>query len=157
MVLGFGSNNGDEDTMDESCPGLSLTRTQRFYGFGICFVLGFLISVLSSLSVIGGKLSTFAVLYTLGNIVSLASTGFLVGFVKQLKTAFKPVRVWATVIFLVSMILTLVVALVLKNVALTILCCIIQFCALFWYSASYIPYARQMIRSCCGNAVNSVV
>lgn len=53
---------------------------------------------------------TFAILYTIGNIVSLSSTAFLVGPVKQCKNMFAEKRAIATVVFLTAMIATLVVA-----------------------------------------------
>lgn len=67
------------------CAGLSLTRTQRIYGFGICFGSGFIISLLSTIFFSFGNITGFAVLYTLGNIVSLMGTGFLIGFLSQFK------------------------------------------------------------------------
>lgn len=73
-----------------------------------------------------------------------------VGPVRQLKNMFAPIRVWATVIFLASMAVTLVFALVLHSPA-AIVFVIIQYAALIWYSASYIPYGRTMIKKCVGN------
>ncbi|KAF9203373.1 hypothetical protein BGZ59_001676, partial [Podila verticillata] len=73
-----------DDTNPISC--FTLNRTQRLYGFGICFVVGFLISILSTLALISGQLTTFAVFFTLGNIISLFSTSFLIGPGKQIKT-----------------------------------------------------------------------
>ncbi|KAJ3107363.1 Vesicle transport protein [Phlyctochytrium planicorne] len=142
------------DGMDDMCGGFKLTRTQRFYGFGICFGVGFLISILSSISLFFGNVAGFALLYTLGNVVSLLSTGFLVGFLKQFKKMFDSVRIVATLIFLVSMILTIVVAVLLQGpggLMLVILCCVFQYLALFWYSASYIPFLQDLIKKCiCG-------
>ncbi|KAI9103763.1 hypothetical protein DFS34DRAFT_297777 [Phlyctochytrium arcticum] len=74
--------------MDPMCGGFELTRTQRFYGFGICFVLGFAISLLSTILLALGAVAGFAVLYTAGNLVSLAATGFLIGFKSQLKVRY---------------------------------------------------------------------
>ncbi|KAG9103805.1 hypothetical protein FRC06_007924, partial [Ceratobasidium sp. 370] len=54
---------------DSAFSGLGLSRTQRLYGFVGCL----------------GALGSFAVLYTIGIIVSLIGTGFLIGFFKQLK------------------------------------------------------------------------
>lgn len=55
----------------------SLTRKQRFIGFASCVGFGMLISFLSFLFLT--KPTTFALLYTVGNLVAVASTGFLVG------------------------------------------------------------------------------
>ncbi|KAI9011031.1 vesicle transport protein [Gaertneriomyces semiglobifer] len=132
------------------CGNFNLSRTQRFYGFGICFGLGFLISILSSILLTLGSITGFAILYTFGNLVSLCATGFLVGFLAQLKRMFDASRLTATIIFIVAMVLTLVVAIVLESVILTIICCVIQFLALLWYSLSYIPFARDMAKKICG-------
>jgi hypothetical protein len=79
----------------QMCGGLGLTHMQRLYAFGnvhvilgIMFGLGFLISVLATFSVFTGQFNGFAVLYTIGNIISWASTGFLIGFMAQLKVYF---------------------------------------------------------------------
>ncbi|CAB4486785.1 unnamed protein product [Rhizophagus irregularis] len=154
----------DQGTMDETSPFdnfFKLTRTQRLYGFGIwypalAFVLGFVISILATILLFTGPLSGFAVLYTIGNIISLLSTGFLVGFKKQIKTMFAPVRWFASVVFLGALVLTLVVAFVLQNGVLCIILCIIQWMALFWYCASYIPYGRAIIKKVLGSCVDSI-
>ncbi|XP_060776128.1 SFT2 domain containing 2a isoform X3 [Neoarius graeffei] len=52
----------------------------------------------------------FIVLYTFGNICSLASTMFLMGPVKQLKRMFDKTRAFATVVMLACLVLTLCAA-----------------------------------------------
>lgn len=112
---------------------------------------------------------TFGVLYTLGNIISLASTGFLVGPMKQVKQMFAEKRIIATIVFLSALVLTLVVAIWVsavcqlrslfvlhslspqggkKFIPLIIVLIVFQFFALVWYSASYIPFARSAIKTC---------
>ncbi|KAJ3264001.1 hypothetical protein HDU77_009520 [Chytriomyces hyalinus] len=145
--------NRDPSGLDEMCGGFKLTATQRFYGFGICFGVGFLLSILSTLLLTTGNLTGFAVLYTFGNVTSVVSTGFLIGFASQLKKMFDSSRFAAALIFIGSMVATLVVAFTLKSFILTLICCIVQWLALFWYSASYIPFARDMIKKCVGGVV----
>ncbi|KIK06620.1 hypothetical protein K443DRAFT_129885 [Laccaria amethystina LaAM-08-1] len=94
---------------------LGLSRTTRLYGFIGCLAVGFLLSILGSIVLFVGQLGLFAVLYVLGTIVSLIGTGFLIGFFKQLKLMFKPVRVVASIVFLASIGLVFVGAFVLKN------------------------------------------
>ncbi|KAI8618936.1 vesicle transport protein, partial [Chytriomyces sp. MP71] len=95
----------------------------------------------------------FAVMYTFGNVVSVLSTGFLIGFLSQLKKMFDPSRLVAALIFIGSMIATLVVAFTIHSFILTLICCIVQWLALFWYSASYIPFARDLIKKCLGGVM----
>ncbi|KAF9300364.1 hypothetical protein BGZ74_007994 [Mortierella antarctica] len=82
------------------------------------------------------------------------STSFLIGPAKQIKTMFAPVRMIASIVFIAMMLITLIVAFTLHNPALLcIILCIIQFLALFWYSASYIPYGRAAIRKVVGGCI----
>jgi len=123
---------------------------QRLYGFVGCLVIGFILSIVGSILLFVGALWSFAVLFTLGIIVSLAGTGFLVGFVKQLKMMFAPVRVVATIIFLGSIGLVFVGAFVLNNDLLCIIFVVVEYLAFTWYSLSYIPYARTAVKKLFG-------
>ncbi|KAF8840956.1 SFT2-domain-containing protein [Paxillus ammoniavirescens] len=124
---------------------LGLTRTQRLYGFIGCLIIGFALSILGSVLLFVGQLGSFAVLYTIGVLVSLAGTGFLIGFFTQIKLMFKPVRLIATIVFLGSIGLVFVGAFVLGNEILCIVFVIIEYLAYTWYSLSYIPYARSAV------------
>lgn len=129
---------------------LGLSRTQRLYGFVGCTVIGFVLSILGSILLFVGALWSFALLFTVGIIVSLAGTGFLIGFGKQVKMMFKPVRVVAAILFLGSIGLVFVGAFVLKNDVLCLVFVIIEYLAYTWYSLSYIPYARTLVKSMVG-------
>jgi len=124
---------------------LGLTRTQRLYGFVSCLIIGFILSILGSALLFLGQLGSFAVLYGMGTLISLAGTGFLIGFGSQIKLMFKPVRILATVVFLASIALVFVGAFVIKNDILCIIFVIIEYLAYTWYTLSYIPYARTAI------------
>ncbi|CAH0395786.1 unnamed protein product [Bemisia tabaci] len=147
--------SGNEDADDDSSTGImadissatTLSWSSRIQAFIICFVLGILMSLLGSLSMFLHKgLALFAVFYTLGNVISLASTCFLMGPFKQLKKMFAETRLIATVVTIIMMILTLFAGLGLKNPPLALLCMILQFLSMTWYSLSYIPYARDMVK-----------
>uniref|UniRef100_A0A0W0FZN0 P-loop containing nucleoside triphosphate hydrolase protein n=1 Tax=Moniliophthora roreri TaxID=221103 RepID=A0A0W0FZN0_MONRR len=99
---------------------LGLTRTQRLYGFVGCLAVGFILSLLGTIMLVLGQLVIFALLYALGTVVSLIGTGFLIGFLKQLKLMFKPVRIVATIIFLGAIGLIFVGAFVIGNGVLCI-------------------------------------
>ncbi|KAG0300458.1 hypothetical protein BGZ97_003225 [Linnemannia gamsii] len=141
-----------DDTNPLSC--FTLNRTQRLYGFGICFIVGFFISILSTMALATGMISVFAVFFTFGNIISLLSTTFLIGPGKQIKTMFAPVRMVASIVFLAMLVVTLIVAFTLQNAILCLILCIVQFLALFWYSASYIPYGRAAIKKVVGGCID---
>ena len=96
--------------------------------------LGFLFSFISFF--FWAKPTSFALLYTLGNIVALIGTGFLVGFLTQLKSMFAQKRIIATVLYLVSLIGTLLAVFLIPNptgkIFAAVLCIIVQFCCLVW-------------------------
>ncbi|KAG0207906.1 hypothetical protein BGX28_000990 [Mortierella sp. GBA30] len=155
MAIWGMSSISNEDVMDDTNPisCFSLNRTQRLYGFGICFVLGFVITILSTLALATAQLGLFAVFFTLGNVISLFSTAFLIGPARQLKTMFAPVRMVASIVYLSLIIITFIVAFTIKSTILCLVLCIIQFLALFWYSASYIPYGRAAIKKVVGGCM----
>lgn len=134
----------------------SLSWNTRIKGFCICFGLGILCSILGSLVLtlnpLGG-LKVFAVLYTLGNFMALGSTLFLMGPMKQVTSMFAKTRVVATVIMIVAFFLTLCSAFWWKKNVLALMFVVIQFCAMTWYSISYIPYARDAICKCVDKVV----
>ncbi|KFP05584.1 Vesicle transport protein SFT2A, partial [Calypte anna] len=122
----------------------TLSFGTRVRWFAICFVAGVVCSILgTALLWLPQGIKLFAVFYTLGNIVALASTCFLVGPVKQLKSMFDPKRLIATVVMLLCLILTLCSVFWWdKKRFAAVLFCILQFLAMTWYSLSYIPFAR---------------
>ncbi|RSH91914.1 hypothetical protein EHS25_009284 [Saitozyma podzolica] len=128
---------------------LGLTRTQRLGGFAACYVGGLAVSLLGAILLFLGATGAFATLFAVGAILSLIGTGFLVGFKKQLQTMFKPVRVVATVLLFASIIMTFVSAFVLPAI-LCIIFVIVQYLAFLWYSLSYIPYARTLVKGWVG-------
>eukprot|EP00808_Paulinella_micropora_P005616 g48621.t1 len=138
----------DEDTSPWAKCGMS--RTQRLYGFVCCLMLGLLCSALSSLFVgmILIRPIKFAFPYTLGSLLSIGSTTFLVGPSRQLRTMFDPIRRWASMTYLTSLFATLYFAVIEHSGTLTLAMLAIQFMSFIWYSASYIPYARTVILSC---------
>lgn len=127
--------------------------------FAICFVLGWIVNFMSvsSLSTIVISPTRFAVLYSLGNILSMCSTMFLFGPVKQLKSMLDPARVSATIVYMASIALTLFSAFYLHSVFFVMVALSIQLCAMVWYCASYIPFGRDLLKrfftGCCGSCL----
>ena len=74
-----------EDDDEQCCP--SLTMFERIVGTIVCFCLGTLVNVLAMMKIprlLLGDPKPFAAAYTLGNLLSLCSTTFLVGPVRPL-------------------------------------------------------------------------
>ncbi|KAF8412119.1 hypothetical protein HHK36_000075 [Tetracentron sinense] len=120
-----------------------LLYEQRIYGFAASLVAG-LVCMFLSLIVFARPIK-FAVIFTFGNVLAIGSTAFLLGPGQQIRMMFDPVRVYATAIYIGSVILALVCALWIHSKVLTILAIISEICALIWYSLSYIPFARRMV------------
>ncbi|PIA55285.1 hypothetical protein AQUCO_00800182v1 [Aquilegia coerulea] len=72
-------------------------------------------------------------------------TAFLIGPKRQVTMMLDPVRIYATAIYLASIIIALFCALYVHNKLLTLLAIMLEFGALIWYSLSYIPFARTMV------------
>jgi len=125
------------DELNQSC---SLTYKQRLYGFASCLGLGLFCSLLSFL--VFFHPIKFAISYSFANVLAIGSTGFLIGFWRQLELMFHPIRAVSAVVYVVAIICTLLAAFWVHDGLLTLLCIIIQQSALLWYSLSYIPFAQ---------------
>ena len=79
---------------------------------------------------------------------SLSRTGFLLGFKRQCKNMVDADRRICSIIFLSALVGTLFSALVIGSKLLVLLCLMVQIPAYIWYCASYIPFARDCIKSC---------
>ncbi|KAL5566333.1 hypothetical protein UlMin_029497 [Ulmus minor] len=129
--------------MDDFNRNCTLSTKQRFYGFAICLAAGITCTLLS-LIVFFNPIK-FGITFTLGNLLSLGSTAFLIGPKRQVTMMLDPARIYATAIYLASIIIALFSALYVHNKLLTLLAIILEFGALIWYSLSYIPFARSMV------------
>ncbi|KNA13264.1 hypothetical protein SOVF_118380, partial [Spinacia oleracea] len=115
----------------------------RIEGFAICFVAGLTCTFLSMLVFFNPI--KFGIAFTLGNLLAIGSTAFLIGPKRQVAMMLDPVRIYATALYLASMIIALFCALYVHNKLLTLLAISLEFGALTWYSLSYIPFARSMV------------
>ncbi len=139
-------STAERGMLAEALDASTLSYSTRIKGFAACFVLGAVISVLALVTFsITLNLFTFGVLYTLGNVVALASTLFLMGPTNQIKRMFAKERWAVSTAVLVLLALTLFSAFYLHKKGLTILFCLLQFCAMTWYALSYIPFARDAV------------
>ena len=128
------------------CP--SLGYQQRMIGFVICMALGLLLSLTSLTSfssALLGNPTPFAVKYTIGNLLSLASYCFLVGPERQCKGMFAPDRRAITVAYLGSLVGTLFCVFYLHSHLLTLLCLVIQCIAMVYYALSYLPFGQTLL------------
>ncbi|GMI36749.1 hypothetical protein TeGR_g6367 [Tetraparma gracilis] len=143
-----------EEEVCSVCP--SLTYTQRITGCLSCAAIGMLLSFGSFFrftALLKGNPTPFAVCFTLGSIVSLCGTCFLSGPYRQAKSMCAKTRIGATVMYIGSMIATLAVAFACGSWPaqglLILICVVLQYISIIWYTLSYIPFARQWAKSCC--------
>ncbi len=137
-----------QDENESIFPTLSLK--ERLIGFGICFLLGSIFQFLSMGSLGGlllGHANKFAFLYTCGNIISIFGTFFLIGPARQFRLMTDPIRKNASIIFISSLILTLISVYCFHSKLLTIIFVLVEFCAYIWYILSYIPYGRDCLKT----------
>lgn len=121
----------------------TLNKTQRMLGFGVCFTMGMLLSMLSPYFILRPvKLATSL---TLGNALSIGSMMFLMGPMKQCQSMMDSKRRTATLIYMASLVMTLLAAFLVKSRLLCLVCIVVQYSALLWYSLSYIPYGQSML------------
>eukprot|EP00816_Leptocylindrus_hargravesii_P007464 CAMPEP_0196809688 /NCGR_PEP_ID=MMETSP1362-20130617/9592_1 /TAXON_ID=163516 /ORGANISM="Leptocylindrus danicus, Strain CCMP1856" /LENGTH=179 /DNA_ID=CAMNT_0042184447 /DNA_START=68 /DNA_END=607 /DNA_ORIENTATION=- len=153
----LGIEQKEPDAIEEissMCP--KLTYQQRMIGFGTCFGAGYLISFCSFtffVDLLEGDPLPFVYIYTLGNILALSSSMFLVGPKRQFKNMFDSTRRWTSIIYLSCLFLTLVICFIpnmdeIVRLLILVLLLFIQFFASLWYSLSYIPYARKTVTNC---------
>jgi hypothetical protein len=141
----------DKNKLEDMCPSLSLQ--QKLIGFCSCLVVGFVLDLMAWLSfpkLVKGDPTIFAVCFSLGILVTLIGSAFLVGLFKQVRVMFKRKRWITTSIVLLALIMTLVSALVLKNAALTLVFMIIELLAYAWYVLSFLPFAQTCVKKLAG-------
>ena len=129
------------------CPVLSWET--RVMGFLSCFAIGVALSLSSLLTfpmLLAGDPTPFAWKYSVGNVLSLASSTLIVGPHQQWEQMASPVRVGASAVYVLSIVMTVAAALMLHNTILTLAAMLVQTGALGWYCASYIPFGRTFIR-----------
>jgi hypothetical protein len=133
----------DQTLLEQLNEGLTLTRTQRLLGFLVSFGMGMLLSLMAPMFIL--RPVKLATTLSLGNLLSVGSMMFLVGPTKQCASMMDSSRWIATSIYLASLILTLIAAFLFKSRLICLVCIVVQYAALAWYSLSYIPYGQAMV------------
>ncbi|KAK6125640.1 hypothetical protein DH2020_015600 [Rehmannia glutinosa] len=149
MKMLVGMEVEDEEQQQESSfiedfnRNCTLSTKQRLYGFAICLAAGITCTLLSML--VFFHPIKFGITFSFGNLLALGSTAFLIGPKRQVTMMLDPVRIYATAIYIASIIIALFCAVYVRNKLLTLLAIVLEFGALIWYSLSYIPFARSMV------------
>ncbi|KAJ1457934.1 Got1/Sft2-like family-domain-containing protein [Pelagophyceae sp. CCMP2097] len=130
-----------------------MTFKQRLIAVITCCVLGYVLEIAGSLTLLGGaspkNLRTFAVLYVLGNVVAIMATIFWVGPKFMCKQMFKRSRRCAAVFYLFMLVTVIVLACLKVHVLIVLTALVVEIFSAVWYSASYLPKGRWLILQCC--------
>jgi len=145
-----------EEEVCAICPQMSYQ--QRIGGCVFFMMLGFVLSLGSLTRIIqllAGNPKPFALMYSIGNIVSICSTCFLYGPWTQAKKMFATTRLVTTGVYLFFLGFTLFLAfykhyIPARGLLLLFSICA-QFLALSWYSITFIPFARDLVKNCLCN------
>ncbi|EGW31983.1 uncharacterized protein SPAPADRAFT_55556 [Spathaspora passalidarum NRRL Y-27907] len=137
----------DEEIVTSEPGYFELSRWDRMLIFALTFggscccylICIFLFPILSL------KPRKFALLWSLGSIFFLISFGVLQGFKPYMEHLFSSTRLIFTVVFVSSIILTLISSVSLKSTLLSIIFAVIQLGAALWYTVSYFPMGRQTL------------
>lgn len=130
---------------------VSCSYKTRVIGFIGCVIAGWICNIGGAAWMAVGDIQMFAGYFCAGSIFCITATCFLFTPTAQLKSMFDPIRAWASVVYLISIIATLVVAFQVGSFVAIVFCLLFQTAAYVWYCASYIPYGRAAIKSCLGN------
>jgi hypothetical protein len=91
----------------------------------------------------------YAILYSLGQIISIAGTCFLSTPSGHCKAMQKKHRIIPSIVFFLSIILTVVIAAATQIKGLVLLFLILQVFAYYWYTISFIPFGQKIIKGLC--------
>ena len=148
QLTNFFTENEEENDEYNLSKYFELSLKNKIIAFITCVGLGILLSIVSIIFLYLGNIKMFAVLYTFGNILSILSTAFVIGFKRQIQNMTSKTRIICTIVFFIFLVLTLLGAFLWKNTGLCIIFIIGQFLSYIWYCLSYIPYARTMVQNC---------
>jgi hypothetical protein len=137
-----GNGGGVLEDVSDSC---KLSWKHRLIGFLICAVMGIVLGFLGYFFIaIKHDFRRFAIVFTLGSIMTVMSTAFLMGPLNQFRLMLQRGRIFATLTWFVAMALTLFFGFK-KKLPPTIIFMIVQIIAFIWYSLTYIPFVLFLI------------
>lgn len=144
---------GKEDTL---CGELSYKT--RVIGWLACSIAGWLLSIIVSLVFVlsGFDVVAYALLYSLGQILNIAGSCFLSTPSGHLKDMTKKHRIIPSIVYILSIILTIVIAVATEIRGLVFLFLIIQVFAYYWYTISFIPFGQKIVKKMCECCIDAI-
>ena len=123
----------------------------RVIGWLACSITGFLLSIIISFVFILSdfNVAAYALIYSLGQVLNIAGSCFLStpsGHCKDMK---KKHRIIPSIVYILSIILTIVIAVATEIKPLVLLFLVIQILAYYWYTISFIPFGQKILKKMC--------
>lgn len=130
----------------------SLTYKQRVIGFLACSLVGFIVSWILTFVFIftGFDVVTFALIFSFCQILNIGGSCFLSTPSGHFKAMKKKHRIIPSVVYVLMIIITIVIAVATHVRGLVLLCVIILTVAYYWYTISFIPYGNKILKKMCG-------
>jgi hypothetical protein len=124
------------------------TLTQRVLGFATTALIGGFASFLSLIAISVLRVRKFGLLFAIFNLTVILSTGFLVGFRKQLKSLTEKKRAPAALGMLIGLSITIFFAFKWKKLIGVVLGFSIAFRSFAYSALSYLPWGDRILQKC---------
>ncbi len=123
----------------------------RITGWLACSITGWLLSIIISFVFVLSAFDVvaFALLYSLGQILNIAGSCFLSTPSGHCKDMSKKHRIIPSIVYFLTIILTIVIALATSMRGLVFLFLILQILAYYWYTISFIPFGQKILKKTC--------
>jgi hypothetical protein len=130
------------EEQEDDCFQLSLT--QRVIGFASAALIGAFAGFLSLIAISVLRLRKFGLLFGIFNVMVILSTGFLIGFKKQLKSLTERNRIKAAIGMALGLCIAILFAFKWKRLIGVVLGFCIEFMSFAYYALSYLPSSDQI-------------
>jgi hypothetical protein len=124
--------------------GFELTFLQRMLGFGATAIIGLFSGALSLIAMALLRIRKFTILFAICNCMILSSTGFLIGFKKQLRSLCERKRWIGSIGMLGGILITFFFAFTKKSLLGVTVGFVIDFTSFAYYALSYLPWGTQV-------------
>lgn len=130
-----------------------LTYKTRIIGFLACSITGWLLSLIITFVFIFSQfnIATYAILYSLGQVLNIAGSCFLSTPEGQIKAMKKKHRLIPSLVYVGLIILTLVIAIATDIKGLVLFLVVLQVFAYYWYTISFIPFGNKILKKLCSS------
>lgn len=127
-----------------------MTWTQRIIGFVMSLTIGFIFLSFTFIylpTIIVGTAAKFAISYAMTNICFILSSLFLLGPVKQFQSMMNEGRWIASLIYIITLVLTLYTSYAIRSFYIVLPCLLIQILSLLYYLFTLLPggYANTLM------------